>query len=102
MSWLESWCDRCRAYHRPESHHPTWVCWCPEWHDGKDEGRLVRARDAEQAAERFIESDDDTDELVDSTVEVVVETPDGPVRFDVEVRIEIRVSATRREPDEQQ
>lgn len=95
MSW--NWCGKCLAYHRPENHHPTWLCWCPKWHDGKGEGRLVRALDAEQAAERFLALDADTGELVDSTVEVVVETSDGPVRFDVEVSIEIHTTATRRE-----
>ena len=53
------WCPECLAWHAPDKHFPLWTVWCPEdGADGPEDGRTVRAFDADQAAERWADHDD--------------------------------------------
>ncbi len=58
MDRTSDWCKECRRSHETGFHSPLWKVWCP--HDGEKmtDARLIRAPDAESAAERWAELDD--------------------------------------------
>jgi hypothetical protein len=56
-----SWCKTCGDYMLfPDSHKcpPIWECWCPDEGETRDDPRMIRASDAEAAAEKWAEEDD--------------------------------------------
>ena len=50
---MSDYCSDCGRFHAEGAHSPLWQCRVDDWRD--DETQDIRATDAEDAAERFLE-----------------------------------------------
>lgn len=94
-----AWCNRCRGFHGPDNHKPTYRCWLADG-DTEDDATEIGAYDAESAAEEYLDycwGNRDGWEWIlgrnssEASHVVLVRSPNGELSS-VEVRVELAPS----------